>query len=106
MTPPDNASNRTIAGFAAIFGLTIGVAPASLMAQQPTAGAPSSAIPSTGGATGGTADTVEPAPGGVQNQAAAPGGSIATQFKRSMTTPIRKTTQGTSPGGVPGKVGA
>jgi hypothetical protein len=34
MTPPDSASNRTIAGIAAALGIAIGVAPASLLAQD------------------------------------------------------------------------
>ena len=34
MTPPDSASNRTLAGIAAALGIAIGVAPTSLLAQD------------------------------------------------------------------------
>ena len=34
MTPPDSASNRTLAGIAAALGIAIGVAPATLLAQD------------------------------------------------------------------------
>ncbi len=34
MTPPDGASNRTLAGIAAALGIAIGVAPTSLLAQD------------------------------------------------------------------------
>jgi len=39
MTPPDNVSNRTLAGLAAALGIAIGVAPAALLAQD-TGGKP------------------------------------------------------------------
>jgi len=34
MTPPDNGSNRTLAGIAAALGIAIGVAPTALLAQD------------------------------------------------------------------------
>ena len=36
MTPPDNVSNRTLAGIAAALGITVGVVPAALLAQATT----------------------------------------------------------------------
>jgi hypothetical protein len=39
MTPPDNISNRTLAGVAAALGIAIGVAPQALLAQA-TSGTP------------------------------------------------------------------
>jgi len=48
MTPPDNASNRTLVGIAAALGIAIGVAPTALLSQSTTT--------TTGAAVTGTPD--------------------------------------------------
>jgi len=50
MTPPDNVSNRTLAGLAAALGIAIGVAPKALLAQQTAATGGASAAAPSGGA--------------------------------------------------------